>query len=155
VHQLFSVSSANADYVWAVGAVGTILLGRPTSLAIVPRLVWSGREFNIDLRLVEAITRPFDFYLLADTPYGVYTLFPDGRVESGIHPVVLSVARHPATAMTFHPNIRIPEDMAEAPITFYAVAVDAGKIPPVSNLSGLGEGTPYVIHLGKCYQTVL
>jgi hypothetical protein len=39
-------------------------------------------------------------------------------------------------------------------LTFYAAAIKAGKLPPVSNVSQLKANTPNVILLGKSVETV-
>ena len=50
---------------------------------------------------------------------------------------------------TVRPVVRIPLSIMGETITFYAVVVDTGRIPPVRNLSELTPDTPYVIMLDK------
>jgi hypothetical protein len=55
---------------------------------------------------------------------------------------------------TVSPAVKIPASMKGETITFYAVVVQAGKIPPVRRVSDLTPGTPYVILMDKKSATV-
>ena len=98
----------------------------------------------------EDITRPFDFYLLAETPAGVYTLYLNGKIEKGITPLYRNVRQKSAPfSKTVSPAVKIPASMKGKTITFYTLATDAGKKPPVRKLSDLTPSTQYVILMAK------
>ena len=50
---------------------------------------------------------------------------------------------------TVRPAVKIPMSMRGKTFTFYAVAVDAGKMPPVKRPTELTPDTPYVIVMDK------
>ncbi|MEJ2744596.1 MAG: hypothetical protein P8123_02750, partial [bacterium] len=98
----------------------------------------------------EIITSPFDFYLLADTPAGVYTIYPNGEIEKGIVPLYENVNGLVLDYdTTISPAVMVPPSLQGETITVYAVFVQAGRIPPVNKLSDLTPTTQYVILMGK------
>ena len=127
----------------------------PTATSIPPLVVdlgplTAGQPFMIGIASNENITRPFDFYLLAETPAGVYTIYLNGKIKKGIMPLYKSVPQLRAGfSKTVRPAVRIPASMKGKTITFYAVVVEAGKMPPVKKLSDLTPDTQYVIMLDK------
>jgi hypothetical protein len=113
-------------------------------------LLKAGESFEMGLRLNENVTSSFDFYLLADTPAGAYTLYPNGEVEKGISLLYNNVPKLDAPySTTVRPAVKIPTGMQGSTITFYAVMVETGRIPPVNKLSDLTPTTQYVILMGK------
>jgi len=117
----------------------------------------AGKTFSLYVELNEDITQPFDFYLLADTPAGVYTLYLDatGRVKKGIAPLYKNVKSYLKDFITtVRPAVKIPASMKGKTITFYAVIVQAGKRPPVRKLSELTPTTQYVILMDKAAAVV-
>jgi hypothetical protein len=99
----------------------------------------------LGLNLQGGILRPFDFYLIADTPYGAYTVSLDGSFERGITPLYSSVPfMQGLKAVTVYDNVAAPSWRPGA-YTFYSAAVEAGKVPPVSSLSERTSSIPYVI----------
>ena len=100
--------------------------------------------------MLKDITQPFDYYILVETPAGVYTIYMNGRIKKGIKPLYRNVRRYPAPYFkTVYPKVRIPASMKGKTITFYAAVVEAGKMPPVKKLSDLTPDTQYVIMLDK------
>jgi hypothetical protein len=92
----------------------------------------------------------FDFYLIADTPYGPYTIYLDGRVEKGIKALYRNVRGFEAPFVTaVRPQVILPLTMAGKEVTFYAAVIQAGRIPPVKSVSELTPETQYVIMMDK------
>jgi hypothetical protein len=119
-------------------------------LVIDPGPLTTGHPFTVGLVLNENITSPFDYYMFADTPAGIYTIYLDGRIEKGLSALYRSVPQFNAPfSTTISPGVNIPASMQGQTVTFYAVVVDAGKLPPVSKPSDLTPSTQYVIYLGK------
>jgi hypothetical protein len=103
----------------------------------------------LGLTIPESILRPFDFYIVVDTSYGVYTVFPNGNLARGITPLYRNVPYlEGPKSMTVYNNITVPA-WRPGTYTFYSAAVDAGKVPPVSNLAELTSSTPYVIAFNR------
>jgi len=124
-------------------------------LSIEPGQLQAGKNFTFTINLTQSINEAFDFYVLADTQFGPYTLYLDGRVKKGIKAIYKNVRGYRAQ---FLKEVRcravLPKAMGGKEVTFYAAVVKAGKIPPVSRLSQLSSNTPYVILLGKSKATV-
>jgi len=119
-------------------------------MAVNPGAVMTGEAFALDLILAEGITKPFDYYLFVETPAGIYTIYFNGTVEKGIGSVVRNVGKMAAPYFaTVRPVVKIPMSMQGKTLTFYAVAVDAGKMPPVKKPADLAPDTPYVIMLDR------
>jgi hypothetical protein len=119
-------------------------------LVIEPGALIAGQAFSVSLKSTEDITQSFDFYLLAETSAGVYTIYFNGTVEKGIHALYRNVPGFSAPfSTTINSTVRIPPGMAGKTVTFYAVVVDAGKMPPVKRLSDLTPETLYVIMMDK------
>jgi hypothetical protein len=113
-------------------------------------LLKAGKGLTLKLTLNEGIASPCDFYFLADTPAGAYTLYLDGKVEKGIMPIYKRVKRLPEDYVaTVRPVVNIPASMKGSTVTFYAAFIEAGNIPPVSKLSDLTPDTPYVILMNE------
>jgi hypothetical protein len=121
----------------------------------MPGPLEAGKPFSLGITLNQDITQPFDFYLLAETPVGVYTIYFNGSVSKGITPLYRNVRRFNAPfSTTINSTVRIPPGMAGKTVAFYAGVIDAGKIPPVKRLSDLTSETPYVIMLDKKPATI-
>ncbi|MCX6356123.1 MAG: M28 family peptidase [Candidatus Aureabacteria bacterium] len=109
----------------------------------------AGERFTLGLGLERDIVRMFDFYLIAETPYGEYTLFFDGSYTKQLVPLYRGVPGYRAPyAVTIWNGVTVPQGIA-GNFTFYAVAVEAGEIPPVASVQDLSAGTPYVIALAR------
>lgn len=109
-----------------------------------------GEGFSIDLRLNEDISSRFDFYMFVDANGVFYTISMSGAVRPGIEALYRNVTGLNATFVkTIQPAVAIPPNMAGSIVTFYAVVVEAGKMPPVSSPAELTPQTPYVIMLSK------
>jgi outer membrane protein assembly factor BamB len=119
-------------------------------LAIDPGPLTAGQPFTFGIALTQAITQPFDFYILAETPAGVYTIYMNGKIKKGITPIYKNVPKFSAGfSKTVSPSVRIPLSMKGKTVTFYSVFVQAGKNPPVRRLSALTPTTQYVILMAK------
>lgn len=110
-----------------------------------PESLTPGERFTLGLTLQGSILRAFDFYIVADTPYGVYTVFLDGSFRQGMEPLYRDVhgLGGPLTETIFD-GVAVP-GIAPGTYTFYAAAVEAGKVPPVSALAEITPSTPYII----------
>jgi hypothetical protein len=119
-------------------------------ISIEPSGLTAGQSFTLDFILGREMNRPFDFYILADTPYGPYTIFPNGSVVKGIRPIYTSIPWYPAPfAMTIRPAVTIPYSMSGSMLTLYAATVQAGMRPPVRSLAEVEPDSPYLILLSK------
>jgi hypothetical protein len=115
---------------------------RPESLIL-------GEHFILGLTVQGNILRSFDFYIAADTPYGVYTVSLNGSLTHGVTPLYRGTpALQGPKSATIYNNVTLPA-LCSGTYTFYSAAVDAGKVPPVSSLSELTASTPYVIAFGR------
>ena len=124
-------------------------------LVVIPGALTTGQTFSLYVALVEDITQPFDFYLLADTPAGVYTIYLNGKIKKGITPLYKNVKSFTKDYITtVRPAVKIPAPMKGKTITFYIVAVEAGKKPPVRKLSDLTAFTQFVIMMDKASAVV-
>jgi hypothetical protein len=121
-----------------------------SSLKIVPGPLKEGFNFRFYIRLAETITELFDYYIVADTQFGPYTLYFDGNVEGGIKSLYSSVPGYPAPfEKTIICNTVLPMTMGGKQVIFYSVIIQAGKKPPVRRLSDLTPDTQYVIMMDK------
>lgn len=124
-------------------------------LGIAPSPLTAGERFTLGITLAGDITTSFDFYLLADTPVGIYTIYLNGSVKRGITPIYKNVPTHSgAFSTTVSPAVRIPKSIKGETITFYTVVVEAGKIPPVRSPSDLRPDSAYVIMMDRKTMTV-
>ena len=127
----------------------------PAPLVVVPGTLTTGQTFSVYVALTEDITQPFDFYILADTPAGPYTLYLNGKITKGITPLYKNVQSFSKDFITtVRPAVKIPASMKGKMITFYAIVVQAGKRPPVRKLSDLTPTTRYVILMVKAAAVV-
>jgi hypothetical protein len=102
----------------------------------------------MDVELNENITRPFDFYLLLETPFGIFTVSLDGILTPGIQALFRNVSGYQAPEFrTVWSHLTVPQGLPLGIYTFYAVAVEAGTLPPVAGPSDLLPTTPRVILL--------
>jgi hypothetical protein len=100
--------------------------------------------------LSQDIAERFDYYNLADSPFGPCTLYFNGRVEMGITPLYRNVPGYEAPfEITVIPDIILPLTLGGKEVLFYMVVVEAGKVPPVTSLSELTADSPYVIMFDK------
>jgi hypothetical protein len=124
-------------------------------LAVNPVGLATGQPFTLDVVLEQDISTPFDYYLFVETPAGIYTIYFDGSVKKGIAPIVRNVSKVAAPYFAVvRPAVKIPMSMQGKTVTFYAVVVDAGKMPPVKKPADLTPGTPYVIMMDKASATI-
>jgi outer membrane protein assembly factor BamB len=124
-------------------------------LSIEPGPLQTGKTFTWAIALTKSIEEAFDYYCLVDTPAGQYTLSFNGRAEKGIKPLYRNVRGYAAPyERTVNCSSRIPFSMAGREVTFYTAAIQAGKTPPVRNVSELTPETMYVILMGKTTATI-
>jgi hypothetical protein len=124
-------------------------------LEIEPGPLTAGLSFWFDIRLNQNITRPFDYYMIASTQFGPYTLYFDGTVKAGIHPLYRNIPGYPAPyEQRVTCKVALPLTMRGQQVTFYTAAIEAGKIPPIRNLDEISPDSPYVIMMDKKGVTV-
>jgi hypothetical protein len=124
-------------------------------LGIDPGPLTAGQSFTLGIALIQNITRPFDFYLFAETPAGIYTIYLNGKTRKGIIPLYKNVPKFNAPYFkTVSPAVKIPASMKGKTITFYILATDAGKKPPVKKPSDITPTSPNVIMFDKRARTV-
>jgi hypothetical protein len=120
----------------------------PLVIEAEPEVVGGGSTFAMDVELNENITRPFDFYLLLETPFGIFTVSLDGILTPGIQALFRNVSGYQAPEFrTVWSHLTVPQGLPQGIYTFYAVAVEAGTLPPVAGPSDLLPTTPRVILL--------
>jgi hypothetical protein len=86
---------------------------------------------------------------------GPYTLYPNGRVQRGIKVVYKNISRYKAPAeLKVTPDEILPGTLAGKQVSLITGAVEAGKIPPVSNIDEITATTPYVIYFARKTVTV-
>ena len=124
-------------------------------LRVEPSALNAGERFTLGIALIQDITRPFDYYMIADTQFGPYTLYFDGKAENGIRPLYRNVQGYPAPfARRIFCNAVLPLTMGGKQVTFYTAVIEAGKMPPVRNLDELSSNTLYVIMMDRKRVTV-
>lgn len=125
------------------------------ALSINPYKVYATMPFNYTLYLSQDITKPFDFYVVAAKTGFSWSIDLDGNVEEGIKPALRNVPSAKAPILlSVTPAAVIPINMRQQEITFYCVAVEAGKKPPIAHLYDLEIDTPEVIYMDKEIMTV-
>jgi len=110
---------------------------------------------TIAVALREEIAQAFDYYLIAETPLGTYTVNADGSVDAGIRPLyrgVPGIGSHVNAAIAT--DVVLPQSLAGRTITFYTAMVEAGVTPPVPALSDLTDATPGILQFDKETGTV-
>ena len=122
----------------------------PPVMTIEPGALRAGTGFNYKITLTQDIDIPFDLYVFADTQFGLYTLYFDGKAEKGIKPLYRNIRSFKAPFQkTVTPGVILPAAMDGREVAFYAVVVQAGRVPDVSRLSDLYNDTLYVIWLSR------
>ncbi|MCX6339438.1 MAG: linear amide C-N hydrolase [Candidatus Aureabacteria bacterium] len=124
-------------------------------LSINPYKLFPQFPFSYTLYLGQNITKAFDLYVVATGAGQTWTIYLDGKVEEGIKPVLKNQpgARAPIL-LSVTPGAVFPIEARGQQVTFYVVAVEAGKIPPALSLEGLAENTPNVIYMDKEQMTI-
>jgi hypothetical protein len=123
----------------------------PLVVVAEPEVVVGGAQFACDVELSENVTRPFDFYFLADTPYGIFTVSLDGKkITPGIKPLYRNVRGVTAPYFnTVWKKTGVPSNLKPGIYTFYAAFVEAGTVPPVSSPAEVTSTTPHIILFDK------
>jgi exo-beta-1,3-glucanase (GH17 family) len=103
-----------------------------THLQIVPGAMVVGAQPSYELLLNGEITVPLDFYVIADTPAGIYTLNLNGTITKGIIPLIknLQGVQGPINR-TVAVKGAMPAAFGGKDLIFYAGAVAAGTSPGV------------------------
>lgn len=140
----------NLDGLEAGRAVGEYVAGGiargPLLILPAPPVCGAGTVFSLDFELLAPIIDPVDIYLLADTPYGIFTISPGGRFAAGITPIFRGVSGVGAPlAGTVMGPVVIPGGIAAGMYTFHVLTVDAGAAPPAPPLAELGPRSPGVV----------
>lgn len=132
------------------GMLAFLKIVPPLVIEAQPEVVGGGSMFALDVELNEGIGRPFDFYFVADTPYGVFTVSLDGKITPGIKALYRNIPAYPAPEFrTVWSRVVVPTGLQPGIYTFYAAAIEAGTVPPMASLSDLQPTTPHVILLDK------
>lgn len=119
-------------------------------LSIEPGVLKAGETFTFTIRLSQDVQAAFDYYIVADTASGQYTLCMDGRTIAGIAALYENVPGYRAPfEQVVNCTAVIPPSMGGQDVVFYTAAIEAGRVPPVSSLAELTPATLYVIMLGK------
>jgi hypothetical protein len=130
------------DYGW--------LLCLQDLIMIEPSAMSAGSSFSFEITLKQNINDAFDYYIIADTQFGPYTLYLNGRVEEGITALYRNVSRFLApSTITVIPNVILPLTMGGKEVTFFTAVIRAGTVPPISGLSELSPSTQNVIMMDK------
>jgi hypothetical protein len=109
-------------------------------------LLEAGESFELELRLDEDITSPFDFYLFAEVMGRYYTISMNGEVSAGIQALYRDVPGYAApVALTIRSLGAIPESLAGVNVTLYAIAIESGRVPEVSGIDELGPDSGNVL----------
>ena len=125
------------------------------ALIIEPGELRAGSGFSFTVKLRHDINSSFDYYILAETRFGIYTLYLDGRVGKGIKPLYKNVPAFSAPfEITVAPGPVLPPIMSGDEVGFTTAAVEAGMIPPVNGLDEVSQYSPYVILLDREIRTV-
>lgn len=120
----------------------------PLVIEAEPEVVTGRSAFAMDVELNENITQPFDFYLLMDSPFGIFTVSFDGRLTPGIRPLFRNIPGIPAPIfVTVWSQMIVPSGLPSGIYTFYAAAIEAGTVPPVAGLADLRPTTEHVLLL--------
>ncbi|MCX6339072.1 MAG: glycosyl hydrolase family 17 protein [Candidatus Aureabacteria bacterium] len=116
-----------------------------TQLSILPGLMTAGQGLSYVVDFSGQITQPFDFYLIASAPSGIYTLFLNGDIARGVVPLYRRV---PSLSTSINSTVTLrgvlPNAFAGKEMTFYCGAVAAGKSPGVP-LDQLSQSSPNMI----------
>lgn len=132
------------------GMLAYLKIAPPLALYLSSDVVKGGDGLALDIELGENITRPFDLYFVLDSPVGIFTIALNGNITPGIKVLLKKVpAANAPIWLTVWQRITVPPGIIPGIYTFYLVAVDAGKVPPISTLSDLTSTTPNVIYLDK------
>ena len=124
-------------------------------LSINPYKLFASFPFNYTLYLSQSITKPFDLYIIATGAGRTWSIYLDGEVEEGIQPVLENQPGAKAPILrSVAPQAVFPIGEIGKEVTFYVVAVEAGKIPPIPSLEQLSGDTPYVIFMDAEMMTV-
>lgn len=144
-----SIGVLDATHPW-VAATDAVYFGEPAKLTLTPSKLVTGQKFALELKVVEPLTKPFDFYMFVEAGSAYFTISLNGAITPGIKPLFSNVpAYHDTASFIIRPGVVLPSGIEHNVLNFYAVAVEAGRIPPVSAISDLEANTPYVIGLGK------
>jgi hypothetical protein len=126
----------------------------PLVINVSATSVKAGDRFTLGIALNKSITQQFDFYLIASTPAGVFTLTIDGKIVPGIQRLYKNIPSFSAPFLkTVWNGITVPGGL-HGTVTFYAGVVEAAKVPPVKSLDELTSSTQYMIMFDKESVTV-
>jgi len=115
----------------------------------------TGDFLSIVLSLTQNISEHFDLYILAEASYGItYSISLSGNISQGIKAAALNVpsATAPLSATILN-NLPISPGLS-GKFKFYAIAVQAKTIPPVSSPDELTPQTVHVLMLDTVTVTI-
>jgi len=127
----------------------------PLALQVSSELLKTGDFLSIVLSLTQNISEHFDLYILAEASYGItYSISLSGNISQGIKAAALNVpsATAPLSATILN-NLPISPGLS-GKFKFYAIAVQAKTIPPVSSPDELTPQTVHVLMLDTVTVTI-
>jgi len=125
------------------------------ALSINPYRIYPFMPFSYSIYLSQDITKAFDFYVVATAGGITLSIDFDGKIEDGIKPILRNVPSAKASILlSVTPAAVFPLEVRGQVVTFYCVAVEVGKTPPIASLEDLMTSTPYVIYMDKEPMTV-
>jgi hypothetical protein len=111
--------------------------------------------FSFIFRLNQPINEAFDFYLVMQFLGIDFTLSFDGGIMLGVMPLYTGIqAGVQPFELAVTSQVALPLVLRNEEISFYAIAVQTGKIPPVVTFAEMQDDTPHVLMLGKAVATV-
>lgn len=117
----------------------------PLAISLDTASASAGMRFSLNFELRENISTPADVYIVADTPYGLLTIYPGGKIIAGARAVYKNISGISAPIQgSLMREVVIPQGIAAGTYCFCCVIVDAGMVPPVSSIYQIADGTPYV-----------
>ncbi|MCX6356804.1 MAG: hypothetical protein NT045_02840, partial [Candidatus Aureabacteria bacterium] len=114
----------------------------------------AGRGFTIDLSLYKEIRGPSDFYLVAETPFGMYTIDLVGKITAGVRALYKNVPRAAAPQKKrISVRAAVPSSLAGEDVRFYTGAVKTGRVPGVP-LAEISMRSPHMLAFDREAATV-
>lgn len=125
----------------------------PLFIRLEPNSLVPGDRFTLSVGSRNAACQKCDIYFLCSSPYGVYTICPDGKIKPGIKPMCRNISLSAPGTFKMLDNAVVPDIKGD--FTFILAAAEAGKIPNVRNLIELAHYAKYVLSYYTVMVTVL
>jgi hypothetical protein len=125
----------------------------PLFIRVQPNSLVPGDRFTLTAGSRTAVRKKCDIYLLCLSPYGVYTIYPDGNIEPGIQPSYRNITLSAPRTVVMLDNAVVPDITGD--FTFILAATEAGEIPHVRNMDELKHYDSSVLSAYTVVVTVL